>query len=255
MRTRTFIFLAAMLLVLGQVGALGASPITGFNPNRPITPDPPAGGDLSVQDILNSMPFTSGLNAINDQQTAGVFQTVDVPPFANTSPVLRAEYAGAYNNADVFGIWTAYDTSGPITKVPIFYGSATPGATGLIKFTDANHIQLVSADAGVNTGIFAGIAYNFFGFYLENTDLQVTSFTYDALNPDGRAGALAYKGNQAWALFFEGNFASNEADYNDMVVRVESILPVVSVPLPASVVLLASGLFGLAGLGLRRKKR
>jgi len=260
---RPIVVIAALVLVLGVAGSLWADTITGYNTGlRPTNILPPSvGSELTLQQILDT--YFPGVNAATDQQTAAVFATGGSGAAANSCPQLLAEESGLATS-HIFGIWTAFNTAGPITQVPIFNGAAVPTGRASIQWTDPNTIQIdaIAGATGINTGTFTGISQSWFGFYYDFVydGKPVTLYTYDGLNTaqqvGGFAGAhtaaiLAYSafGNAAW--IFACDDLQVEPDYNDMVVKVESIRPV---PVPPTVLLLGSGLLGLAGLCFRRRK-
>jgi len=250
---RPIVVIATLVLVLGMAGSLWADVITGFN-QRPVPVLPPSvGSELTLQQILDNN--FGGINAANDQQTAGVFATAGNPPFsASNYPTLLAEFSG---NADIhtFGLWSATDTNGPINTAQIFSGPAVPGAMAQVVWNNATSGTITS---GGNTTNFTGISNTFFGFYYQfgNTTL----YSYDALNTPQAVGGfndahtaaiLAFKTLSGDAWIFACDDLGVEPDYNDLVVKVESIH---AVPLPPSVLLMGSGLLGLVGLGWRRRK-
>jgi hypothetical protein len=255
LNARMFMAVTVLALVLGLVGGVWATPITGFN-TRPVTIGPPAGGEASVQAILDAT-FGAGVVNAADQQSAAVFSTAGVPPFANIFPQLVAEYS-SLSNSQGFGLWSGTDTSGPITQIPIFSGPASSPSLAMVQWLNADTVQIFGGP-GVNSGIFTGVSYNAFGFFYQ-FDLGngvKTVYSYDGLNtplPLGTAGILAYKtpSGDSWEFFCDD--LTVDADYNDMVVKVESIHPASVVPIPGAVLLLGSGLLGMAGLGFRRKK-
>jgi hypothetical protein len=253
LKARILMTVIVLALGLGLVGSLYATPITGSN-TRPVTISAPGAGEASVQSILNTM-FGAGVVNAADQQSAAVFSTAGIPPFANLFPQLAAEYS-SLKNSQGFGLWSGVDTGGTITRVPIFNGPASSPVLAMVQWTGADTVQILGGP-GVNSGIFHGLPYNFFGFYYQ-FDLGgiKTVYTYDGLNaslPLGTAGVLAYKtpNGDSWAFFCDDLVV--DADYNDMVVKVESIHSA-AVPVPASVLLMGSGLLGMVGLCLRRKK-
>lgn len=263
MRTRNFILLVALILVLGQVGSVSAATIAPLNA-RPgtIAMD----RQNQMQGALDQIFGVNALNAITDQNNQAMWAAAGLPPFNSTVPILAFEFTDAVSQAaQVFGIWTAYDTNGPKTMIPIFFGPAGGATNGgptqaSLQWSDATHFSISSnAPAGeVNVGNFAGIAYNYFGFYAISSfdpNNPVTSFSSDLLNPNNRPGMLAYNYNGvAWALGFETDFGFGSTDFNDMIIKIESIVPG-AVPLPASVLLMGSGLLGLVGLGGWRRRK
>jgi hypothetical protein len=247
---RKIAVILAMALVLGQIGSLYASPINIDNTNRPVTIYAPPASELSLQQILDNTFGAGVLNAANDQQFTAMFQTAGIPPGgAQSFPVLVAEFSGNAAN-QTFGIWSAFDTTDPINSAEIFSGANAPFDIATVAWTTATSGTIT---VGATVTPFNNIPYNFFGFYYGfGSNPQTILYSYDDLNAPqnyGTAGILAYQTptGAAWALACDD--LNVDADYNDMVVKVESIQS--AVPLPPSVWLFGSGLLGLAGL--RRK--
>lgn len=240
--------MAAAILAVGMTAEAFAVPINPSNTRQvPVTIPSPDGPGVDLQTILNTM--FGGVSATTGQQSSGMWAAVD-PTAASIFPTLRFEYAGNANS-NVFGIWSGTDTTA-ITAHDIFTGPASPNLIAQLTWNAAGQLS-ISGGAGVaSVTNFAGINPNMFGFYLR-TGAGETFYTVDQLN-GGRAQALAYRelSGAAWALAFEDvNLQSSDKDYNDMVVRVESIKPI---PEPASVLLLGSGLAGIGLWGIKRRK-
>ena len=254
MKTKKKILIAAfgLLFLLMAAGAGWAAPITGFN-TRPVTIGTTPGSEKSLQTMLDEIFGLNQINAATDQKTSGVWQAATLPP-NEVFPVLKFEESGAAQTHR-FGIWTAFDTNGPIVTAEIFSGAEGPGTIGLLQWTDMDTVKVTVG--GNVKGTYDGIRSDWFGFYYDfiynNTNLRL--YTYDELNTaspmDGRkAAALAYtKTNAAWLIAFDD--LQVDLDYNDFVVKVESIDPV---PIPGAVLLLGAGLARLAAYARRRRE-
>lgn len=241
--------LAAALLI--SVSVARADEINPFN-TRPVTVGPPASGEASLQAILNGIFGVGVVNAATDQQATGMWGVASNPPVI--SPTLVVEWAGNAGS-NTFGVWSGTDTSS-LTLVPIFLpaaqGSTAQGVATLFWSGGLLNIGAPFGSCGTTINCVnsvAGINPTYFGFYISGPG--GTWFTVDQLNGAAGAQAIAYVSPTAtdtFAIAFE-DLANGDDDYNDMVVKIESITPV---PEPGTLALFGTGLISIAGL-IRRK--
>ena len=258
---RKLLGISALVVSMGAGTAASAFAVP-FEPynDRQVGVNGPPGSEISLQTALNSIfaPLSGvyGIpNVTTDQSEAGLWGLATSP--GGMVPALAFEQAG---NAGIntYGIWSWSDTLG-IVQVPIFLGGATPtnvlSATAFLTWTDPTTVVIggfncgvwVNCDPTMNTSYYADSSA--FGFYLQTG--ANTYYTVDSLNPGGSAKALAYQQSSTtnWAIAFEDG---TDGDYNDGVLRVESLKPV---PEPASVMLFGTGLIGAFGAFRKRIRR
>ena len=228
-------------------------------------------GDCSLQSFFDSMTLSGpGIDAVNDQTGFDVFKNTAT---ANSTATFMFEIT-EIAETNSFGIYNVKD---PLEKVKLFDGAYSSSAGSTVYFTDSQIVVwtgqfspidgqfLMDPPPGFNVFDFD---WNRFGFYLERGD-GTTFFSQSSLNPNGDQQAIVYRGDNLTEMEIPGRpsgpFTDNEfiiafediglgdgsdADYNDLVVMLESIEPV---PEPGAIAGLGAIVASL--VALRRGKK
>jgi hypothetical protein len=253
-------FLKILLISFFAVFLLsGLAMASAFNGNRPLSL--PAGGgssEASVQSVFDAV-FGSSVIDANDQSNVAIWTEDE----ANVDAYLITTLAG-----DTSGHLGIYSFSDP-SKEFVFLLSSD----GVVGFDIK-----ANGDLYVNNSFeLAGFGDDFGFFWRTNTtdaftedsrntgngfgnDNNILALTY--LIPDGTSADLetapynrygstiTLRGDNDWILAFEDRYApGSDGDFNDAIFIMEDMRPV---PEPATMLLLGSGLLGLAGIGRRK---
>lgn len=246
--------------------AFAAASAQAINPNsnvRPTIVNTAPAGEASLGTILNGSgtagPLFPGytFDIANGQSTAGMWGSAS-PGVATTIPTLVIEYAG-FASINRFGIWFGTDASN-LRTFDLLLGPATAGSFAAISIQQG-HVDVIGFGCGTAVNCSGSNGWNdarisptSFGFYFQ-TGNGPRVYSLDSLNANGESRFLSYQAGAStnWVFAYEdiGFTNGSDRDYNDMVVKVESI---VAVPEASTTAMLAAGL-GLLGFVAARRRR
>ncbi len=240
-----------MKTVVAAAVALGAASVMAApildNNMRP-KPINNASGETDIQTILNSN--LGGVNKATGQSAAGIWGSATGSPLSTIPTLLLEQTSGA--STQMFGIWFGTDTTN-LLEYDLILGpstSGTPGAAASL-FISGNTMFVGGFTGFCGTAINctgvsgitdARISTGNFGFYFRSGN--TTGYSLDMIN--GETRFMSYTdGATNWIFGFEDG---GDNDFNDMVVKVESLNRVSA---PGTIALMGLGLLGIGALRRR----